>query len=413
MRACIHRGAAEIGGSCVELESEGRRLVLDLGLPLNSQAADKVPLPKITGLTHSDDSLLGVVVSHGHPDHYGLLEYVGLHVPVLIGEAAERILKEAHFFGAAPPIPEAARYLCDRVPIQVGPFRITPYLIDHSAFDSYALEIEAGGRRLFYSGDLRAHGRKPKTFERLLLSPPKGIDALLLEGTRLSRTGEHDDPDENDVEEAMIALMSETEGLVLAMYSPQNVDRYVSVYRAALQADRDFVIDLYAASVAEATGRLGSIPQASWGRVRVFVPQAQRVRVKDTSAFSRVNRLRAHRIYQPELFSRPEDFVLTFRPSMGRELEQHGLKGSAAIWSMWPGYLQAPRMDGFHDFLEHNEIPLTLVHASGHARVEDLQRFAEALNPGQVVPIHTYAPQLFESLFARVECQANGEWWQV
>jgi ribonuclease J len=41
MRARIHRGANEIGGSCVELESGGARLVLDIGLPLDVAARDE------------------------------------------------------------------------------------------------------------------------------------------------------------------------------------------------------------------------------------------------------------------------------------------------------------------------------------------------------------------------------------
>ena len=35
MRICIHRGTREIGGTCVEIESQGKRLVLDVGLPLD------------------------------------------------------------------------------------------------------------------------------------------------------------------------------------------------------------------------------------------------------------------------------------------------------------------------------------------------------------------------------------------
>ena len=54
--------------------------------------------------------------------------------------------------------------------LDVGPFRITPFLIDHSAFDSYALEIQSDGKRCFYSGDPRGHGRKAALFERLLVS---------------------------------------------------------------------------------------------------------------------------------------------------------------------------------------------------------------------------------------------------
>ena len=78
-------------------------------------------------------------------------------------------------------------FLADRKPFGIGPFRITPYLVDHSAFDAYALMVEADGKRVFYSGDFRAHGRKAALFERLVRSPPKDIDALLMEGTTLGR----------------------------------------------------------------------------------------------------------------------------------------------------------------------------------------------------------------------------------
>ena len=40
MRVCIHRGTKEIGGTCIELEAQGQRLVLDVGLPLNGRHND-------------------------------------------------------------------------------------------------------------------------------------------------------------------------------------------------------------------------------------------------------------------------------------------------------------------------------------------------------------------------------------
>ena len=51
----------------------------------------------------------------------------------------------------------ARSHLRDLVPLRLGPFTVTPYLVDHSAFDSYAVLVEVAGRRLFYSGDVRAH----------------------------------------------------------------------------------------------------------------------------------------------------------------------------------------------------------------------------------------------------------------
>ncbi len=51
------------------------------------------------------------------------------------------------------------------------------------------LLIEADNKKLFYSGDFRAHGRKSKLFDWFISSPPTGIDTLLLEGTTIGRNG--------------------------------------------------------------------------------------------------------------------------------------------------------------------------------------------------------------------------------
>jgi ribonuclease J len=72
MRTCIHRGTKEIGGTSVEIESQGKRLVLDVGLPLDASDPDRFPLHPIRGIVAPDESPLGVVISHPHQDHYGL-----------------------------------------------------------------------------------------------------------------------------------------------------------------------------------------------------------------------------------------------------------------------------------------------------------------------------------------------------
>lgn len=40
-------------------------------------------------------------------------------------------------------------------PIIVDDIRITPYTVDHAAYDACAFLIEAEGRRILYSGDIR------------------------------------------------------------------------------------------------------------------------------------------------------------------------------------------------------------------------------------------------------------------
>ena len=81
-------------------------------------------------------------------DHWGLVPHAHLSLPLVMGAATRRILR-----AAAPFVPNPASFatngaitheLADQVPLQIGPFTVTPFLMDHSAYDAYAMLIEAG-----------------------------------------------------------------------------------------------------------------------------------------------------------------------------------------------------------------------------------------------------------------------------
>src|SRR5260221_6862090 len=65
-RGRIHRGTRQIGGTCVELEAEGARILLDLGLPLDADDVSEDLLPNVSGLRIEDPTLSAIVISHGH-----------------------------------------------------------------------------------------------------------------------------------------------------------------------------------------------------------------------------------------------------------------------------------------------------------------------------------------------------------
>ena len=144
MRVRIHRGTKEIGGSCTELEAGGERLLLDLGLPLDGDPGDVSVHPAIDGLD-GQVSLRALILSHGHLDHWGLAYLAGKELPIALGAATHRIFHAAAPFLPRSHVPENTLELRDRTPMPFGPFKATPYLVDHSAYDAYALEVEAGG----------------------------------------------------------------------------------------------------------------------------------------------------------------------------------------------------------------------------------------------------------------------------
>jgi ribonuclease J len=446
----IHRGAHEIGGNCVELRHGQHTLILDIGKPLTATWGEVVPLPAAIGLNDNGTQPLGVIISHGHQDHWGLAPQLPTDIPVFVGEGAANILRSAQFWGSGVDLHEAG-HLHDRVPFTLGPFTITPYLADHSAYDAFSLLVQAGGRSLFYTGDIRGHGRKASAFERLLADPPNPVHAILMEGTSFRTVDSYDrevaesesddstaagsglaaasDADatepasefasltESDVELQLAATLRATTGLVVVLASAQNIDRLVTVYRATLRADRDLVVDLYTADIAAATGR-PSIPAVSddWPRVHVYAPLRQRVRVKDSGQFERVDRVRDRRLYPEQLRERAGQLVLfgAYQGEIPRMNRDGLLNGGAVVWSMWDGYLNEPSGQRLQKALKTSNIQLIQHHTSGHATPTDLARLVQGLRPEVVIPIHTEAPGEYAATVGDiVQPHADGTWWLV
>ena len=93
MKLIIHRGANEIGGSCVELSSSSTRIFLDLGQPLDNR---KVQLPK----NLKDSS--GILISHAHADHYGLIDQAPPEIPMYCSQITKQLIQASRIFTGKP-----------------------------------------------------------------------------------------------------------------------------------------------------------------------------------------------------------------------------------------------------------------------------------------------------------------------
>ena len=412
MKICIHRGTKEIGGTCVEIESQGQRIVLDVGLPLDVADPDSFPLHPISGFAAPDPSLLGVVISHPHQDHYGLAHRLPVETKFLIGQAAEAILSASALFSPGGVKLQNVVHLQDRTPIVLGPFTITPYLVDHSAYDSYAVLVEADGERLFYSGDFRAHGRKASLIDKLVGNPPTDVEVLMMEGTCIGRE-DHTFPTEDELVPKLAEVFQETSGMPLVWCSGQNIDRIVTIFKACRRANRQFIIDMYTAEMLRATGNK-RMPQADWNGIKIFLPKSQKYRIIQEKAFDISDNYKPYRIYPERLAEEAANSVMLFRPSMIRDLEgAECLDGSVVVCSMWAGYLKQPEKQWFVDWVKKAGLNIIHCHTSGHASIPDLKRLRMAFPHAKAVPVHLQDRQRFVELFDNVELHDDGEWWKV
>ena len=409
----IVRGADEVGGSCVELEADGRRLLVDLGSPLIDDGSS---LPDVQGLREPAADLLGVVISHSHPDHWGRLCEAGQHLRVFASEATAALWDVAETFAARPKPPQSdIRTFRPGEELSIGPFRLLPIAVDHSAADGHALRIEAGGRSLLYTGDFRDHGRRPQRTAGLFAAAAE-VDVVLCEGTVVGRTRNSQSArSEVDVGRRLWAIFRETEGLVMLWASGQNIDRLATAADMAVATDRRLLIDAYTAEAARAVGCRELKPDGD--RVALFVPLHQRRRLARLGDRARptLDRLRANwrfRVWSEDLASVADESVLLTRPSMLDELVKLGCLNNAAwVTSLWSGYIA--REPQLSPRLADLGVATYTAHCSGHADVATLRRLIEESGSAMVIPMHTARPDMVAALSERVIVKPNGECWEV
>jgi len=431
MKLTIHRGTREIGGNCIELQSRGRRIFFDLGIPLvgpgggrtgfgggngpsRRELLDTGILPRISGVYQCDtldESVEGIVISHAHLDHYGFACHLHQGIRRYMGEGTRRLIEITSLFSGESLNAENHATFSAAKSFHAGPFEITPFLMDHSAFDSYAFVIKDGEKRVIYSADFRDHGRKPGALEMFLHRAPRGADVLILEGTHVAEQ-DHEQKSEQEVEKEIHDTLKGAAHIVFIVQSSQNIDRIVSFYKAARSSERILVVDLYTAYILSRLKDLAGIPYPSsaFRNIRVFYPLSLCRRLERIGRLDIMDMFHRFKITPEQLSENPSKYAMMMRSSMVRDIECiNALEGATVIYSLWRGYLEEESMKPMLEFMARHRMQLVEIHTSGHADIRTLQRVVRELKPRKIVPVHTFLPERFHELFDNALSVSDGE----
>ncbi len=410
MLLTIHKGSKEIGGTCIELQARNSRLLVDFGLPLvnenkqqfDSRGIESQPieelikqgvLPDIKGLYTNEEPLFdAVLLSHPHPDHYGLLSFINPIIPIYLSEGCKELIGISHYFNQTDCDLKNVKTIKSRQSFEHGDFKITPYPVDHSGFDALAYLIESEGIKIFYSGDFRGHGRKGFLFKNIIKNPPMNINYLILEGTLIGRDkGKYET--EDDIENEMEKFFRAGNELFFVACSSQNIDRIVSIYKACIRSNRIFVIEPYTAFILDKLKKISpNIPQYNWGEnIKVFFLRNSYTDKmgKDRSLY----KYKSAKITYPEMLEKRDKLVIKDSYKMRTKFSKN-LSNTILIYSLWEGYLPEVK-----PFWVGQNVPIVEVHSSGHAYINELQELVSAINPRYVIPFHTFYPERYYEYF--------------
>ena len=412
MQIKIHKGTEEIGGSCIELSTENTKILLDYGTPL-SDASIKVETPK---------DIDAILISHPHQDHFGEIINIESDLPVYCGALSKELMNATKIFTGQDILENNFQTFEAWKSFTIGDFKITPHLVDHSATDAYAFLIEADGKKILYSGDFRANGRKTKLFDKMIKDKKlKNVDVLLMEGTMIRR-GNKDFPNEKSVEDKIYEAINKSKEISFIIGSSQNIDSIVSAYRACKKAKKIFVIDIYTAWILEKMKLISSsIPNMSWNDVKVMKKfgSGYYQKLKENEIYFKKFKFEVfnHVVEIDEIKSNPQDYFLKISPwHIDKVLNYCNIENSNIIYSQWLGYLDASYSDTktvemYKDLKD--KYSLVYAHTSGHADIEALKKFAASINPKKLIPIHTQYKEEFKEHFDNVVVLNDDEFFEV
>lgn len=378
-------GLGEIGRNCACIEVEGKILLVDCGLmfpDLDMLGVDLV-LPDFTYVRENADRVIGCIATHGHEDHTGGLSFLLRELsfpiygsPLTLGLARNRI-EEAGLLDRTEFIPVA-----DGERRMIGPFDVEFIPVTHSVPHGIATAFHTPQGVILHTGDFKldltpVDGRLTDLARIGSLASNEGIRLLLSDSTNAEEHGHA--ASETSVGAVLYDLFHRYEGRrIITTCFASHIHRVQQIADAAIAFDRKIATMGMSMKknvrMAREMGLL-SIPESRLVDIAdVGDLPPEKVCIISTGSqgepMSALARMASNENRWIDLGDR-DVVIMSSHPIPGNETDVskviNGIvrKGAEVVHS------------GISD-----------VHASGHAKSEDLKMLLSIARPENFVPVH-------------------------
>ncbi|MBN2046619.1 MAG: ribonuclease J, partial [Anaerolineaceae bacterium] len=236
-------GFGEIGRNMMVYEYDEQILVVDAGLmfPLNTMLGIDYIIPDMQYIYERRDQVVGVVLTHGHEDHIGAIQYLveEIHAPIYATGLTRGLVE----------VKLAQQGLIDKVDLvtvqagetrEIGPFKIDFFHVSHSIPDCVGLGIDTPAGLIVHTGDYKFDHTPvdnwPTDFTKLAEFSKRGVLALLSDSTNAEEEGWT--PSEQEINKALEQVFIEAEGRIIVASFASLISRMQQVANLANQYGR-------------------------------------------------------------------------------------------------------------------------------------------------------------------------------
>lgn len=402
--------ARQIGGCFTVITTSKAKIMIDYGLAL--PGAKEVQ----ETFDWEHDTVDAVFITHYHGDHVGKLLDIPESISIFMGKTTRQIMLNIHkTLVRVPQLKEEQEKwirllnsnrvveVHENTPItSIEGITVTPYSVDHSAYDAYMYLIEADGKVILHTGDFRGHGyRGSKMLDVIRYYVHKNgrkVDYLITEGTMMGDRKDEKVKGEADLYKEASELFKQHRYVFLVI-SSTNLDSLVSFYHAALDNKMYMYCYNYYLYKQLKTFSMTAGQRSPW------------YQFKDVYTVDFDKQL-SHELWDKEKTQEELMHEHGFLCVIKAEDKYHEWiarfqdKNPLVIYSMWDGYInKATGKDAYNKewaefFAPYQERKqFKDMHTSGHATAKMLASVITAVDPQEeIIPMHTENAEGFKEL---------------